>query len=145
VGGEACQTSQPPSHSPSLKTWEDHDIYLVFILGRGAHLKMYYGAGPVGVGSTCECDKLGRASYCSTAWCCVLQGHVLEPITPPLIHILGVFPTIDSHLGCVPHHWFTSWVCSPPLIHILGVFYRTQKTDGCLLVHWRKILKKMPS
>jgi len=48
-GGEACQTSQPPSHSPSLKTWEDHDIYLVFILGGGAHLKMYYRAGPVGV------------------------------------------------------------------------------------------------
>lgn len=24
-------------------------IYLVFILGRGAHLKMYYGASPVGV------------------------------------------------------------------------------------------------
>ncbi len=49
MGGETCQTSQPPSHSPSLKTWEDHHICLVFILGGGAHLKMYYGAGPVGV------------------------------------------------------------------------------------------------
>ncbi len=101
MGGETCQTSQPPSHSP-LKTWEDHHhIYLVFILGGGAHLKMHYGAGPVGMVPPVNVTKLGRANHCSTtAWCCVLQGHVLEPITPPLIHILGL--------------------CSPPLIHILG-------------------------
>jgi hypothetical protein len=41
------------------------------------------------------------------------RGMFLEPITPPLIHILGVF----SHL----------------LIHITSETDRTQKIDGCLL------------
>jgi hypothetical protein len=33
----------------------------------------------------------------------------------PLIHIIAVFPTIDSHHYSVPHGWFTLLCCSSPL------------------------------
>lgn len=58
---------------------------------------------------------------------CSTGAMFLEPITPPLIHILGVF----SHL----------------LIHITSETDRTQKIDGCLLACPLKkiILKNVPS